>query len=52
MFSLKDIVVEVGKVLALCQPPEYHGIGGSTPVNGMIGLMWASFYVEVTGVLY
>ena len=50
-FSLRDAVVEMGKVLTLCQPPGYRGIGGTTPVAGQEGLMWAAFHVEVTGVL-
>ena len=51
MFSLRNAMVEMEKVLTLCQPPGYRGIGGSTPVAGQEGIMWGSFHVEVTGVL-
>ena len=50
-FALRDAVVEMEKVLTLCQPPGYRGVGGSTPVAGQEGFMWAAFHVEVTGVL-
>ena len=38
------------RVLATCQPPMYLGIGGSAPVAGMPGLMYAAFHAQVTGV--
>ena len=50
LFSLRDVVAEMVRVLEICQPPRHFGSGGSTPVAGVKGLMYASFHVEVTGV--
>lgn len=49
-FSMQDVVVEMERVLAMCQPPSYLGVGGSAPVDGKAGLMYAAFHVQVTGV--
>ena len=50
VFSMQNVVEQMERVLAVCQPPAYLGVGGSAPVNGMAGFMWASFHVQVTGV--
>ena len=49
-FSMQDVVVEMERVLAACQPPMYLGIGGSAPVDGKAGFLYAAFHAEVTGV--
>ena len=45
---MQDVVVAMERVLEECQPPEYMGIGGSAPVNGKPGFMYAAFHAEVT----
>lgn len=52
VFSLQDVVLQAVRVLTVCQPPPTWGCGGSMPVAGMTGLMYASFHVQVTGVEY
>lgn len=49
-FSLHDVMLKMIKVLDICQPPKHLGIGGSTPIGGTEGLMYAAFHVQVTGV--
>ena len=49
-FSMRDVVEQAERVLAVCQPPRYAGVGGSTPVDALPGFMYASFHVQVTGV--
>ncbi len=50
-FSLRDAVVEMVRVLAVCQPPGYVlGVGGSGPVGGKEGFMYGAFHMQVTGV--
>ena len=50
VFSLKDIVLQAVRILTVCQPPPRSGCGGSAPVEGTVGLMYASFHVQVSGV--
>ena len=38
------------RILNVCQPPPTLGSGGSAPVEGTAGLMYASFHVQVSGV--
>ena len=38
------------RILTICQPPPRWGGGGSAPVEGTTGLMYASFHVQVIGV--
>lgn len=49
-FSLRDVVLKVIEILTVCQPPNHLGIGGSTPIGGTKGFMYAAFQVQVTGV--
>lgn len=49
-FSMRDVVVEMERVLAMCQPPAYRGIGGSAPVMGKEKFMYAAFHVQIMGV--
>lgn len=49
-FSLRDVVLKVINILAICQPPQHLGIGGVTPIGGTEGFMYAAFHVQVTGV--
>ena len=49
-FSMRDVVSQVLRVLEVCQPPKYFGIGGSAPVRGQTGFMYAAFHVQVTGI--
>lgn len=48
-FSMQDVAVEMERVLMTCQPPTYLGIGGSAPVDGKEGFMYAAFHAQVTG---
>lgn len=50
VFSMRDVVVEMMRILLLCQPPRYLGIGGSAPVEVAEGFRYAAFHVQVTGV--
>lgn len=51
VFSLEDVVSQALRILTVCQPPPRWGCGGSAPVEGTEGLMYASFHVQVSGVL-
>ena len=50
VFSLEDVVLQAVRILTACQPPPVWGCGGSAPVRGTVGMMYASFRVQVSGV--
>ena len=45
---MQDVVVAMERVLEECQPPKHMGVGGSAPVNGRQGFMYAAFQAQVT----
>ena len=48
-FSMRDVVSEMMRVLEVCQPPRYLGMGGLAPVQGRAGFMYEAFHVQVMG---
>ena len=50
VFSLQDVVFAMESVLETRQPPMYLGVGGTAPVNGRPGFMYAAFHAQVTAV--